>query len=108
MSYKVIHNFHDLQDSCHSYRVGDMFPRPGKNVSDNRINELLGKQNKQGKPLIVEVAEEIPATALFSKTDINRMPIAELKNLAKAKGIVGAEDMTGATLKRELISMMGL
>ena len=63
--YKVIKRFHDLQDSrktktCviyHEYNVGDVFPRKGMDVSDDRIQELAGKDNKQGVPLI-ELVEE--------------------------------------------------
>lgn len=58
--YKVIKRFHDLQDSrktktgviYHEYNVGDVFPRKGMDVSDDRIQELAGKDNKQGVPLI--------------------------------------------------------
>ena len=64
--YKVIKKFHDLQDGkktkggvvYHEYRVGDAFPRKGMNVSDDRIKELAGKDNKQGTPLIGLVKEK--------------------------------------------------
>ena len=63
--YKVIKRFHDLQDAretkngkvYHEYNVGDVFPRKGMDVSDDRIQELAGKDNKQGVPLI-ELVEE--------------------------------------------------
>ena len=53
--YKVIHYFTDLQDDNHEYNVGDTFPRIGLEVSDKRIQELAGSDNKQYKPLIDEV-----------------------------------------------------
>lgn len=53
--YKVIHYFTDLQDDNHEYNVGDTFPRIGLEVSDKRIQELAGSDNKQYKPLIEEV-----------------------------------------------------
>lgn len=53
--YKVIHYFTDLQDNNHEYNVGDTFPRIGLEVSDKRIQELAGSDNKQYKPLIEEV-----------------------------------------------------
>lgn len=53
--YKVIHYFTDLQDDNHEYNVGDTFPRIGLEVSDKRIHELAGSDNKQYKPLIEEV-----------------------------------------------------
>ena len=42
-----------------------------------------------------------------SKSEINRMPVAELRNLAEKEGISIAEK-TGAELKKALISKFGL
>lgn len=53
--YKVLKFFQDLQDNNHVYNTGDVFPREGMEVSDERIAELASKQNKQGVPLIAEV-----------------------------------------------------
>ena len=55
--YKVIKFFTDLHDNDHPYNVGDTFPREGIEVSDARLKELAGKENKQGAPLI-ELVEE--------------------------------------------------
>jgi hypothetical protein len=115
MGYKVIHFFTDLQDNNHPYKVGDSFPRLGKDVSANRINELATDKNKQKKPLIAYVEEvkkvvkEQPVTeSQFTKTEINRMPIHELKALAAANGVEGWKDMTGAELKKTLIEKFNL
>lgn len=67
--YKVIKHFHDLQDATktksgevyHEYNVGDEYPRKGLKVSEDRLKELSGKENKQGTPLIEEVKEEASA-----------------------------------------------
>lgn len=53
--YKVIKYFVDLQDNNHPYNVGDIFPRKGMKVSDDRITELAGPNNKQGVPLIEKI-----------------------------------------------------
>ena len=53
--YKVIKFFTDLHDNNHPYNVGDQFPREGIVVTDGRIAELAGSNNKQGFPLIKEV-----------------------------------------------------
>ena len=66
--YKVVKHFYDLQDVKrtksgdlpYEYNVGDAFPRNGKKVSDERIKELAGSDNKQGTPLIEEVEEKKP------------------------------------------------
>lgn len=56
--YKVIKFFTDLQDKDHPYNVGDPYPREGLKVSEARIAELSGKENKQGTPLIEKVAQQ--------------------------------------------------
>lgn len=53
MPYIVLKDFKDLQDSNHIYRAGDKFPRKGR-AKKERIEELLGSDNKRGEPLIVE------------------------------------------------------
>lgn len=62
--YKVIKFFVDLQDNNHhSYNEGDIYPRNGLEVSDERIAELAGSDNKQGEPLIAEIADKAPEKA---------------------------------------------
>lgn len=117
MSYKVIHYFTDLQDFNHPYKVGDVFPRLGMNVTEERLKELSSKNNKQGKPLIEKVEDDfskhtnppvVEGTKEYTKTEINRMSTAELKEVAKANGIENAEDITGGELKKILIEKFGL
>ena len=43
-----------------------------------------------------------------TKTEINRMSTAELQELALENGICGADEMTGAELKKVLIEKFGL
>ena len=50
--YRVIKAFTDLQDKNHEYNVGDVFPREGLTVSDERIAELASNKNRRGIPLI--------------------------------------------------------
>lgn len=125
MGYKVIQAFSDMQDFNHIYSVGDTFPRTGLNVSEERIKELLGKNNKQGQSLIAKTEEDftqymnqptelelpfvtVPNTKRYTKTEINRMTTAELKIFAKEQGVANAEDITGAELKKVLIGMLDL
>ena len=44
----------------------------------------------------------------LTKTDINRMTTAELKELAEKEEIEGFEEMTGGELKKVLIEKFGL
>lgn len=50
--YEVICTFYDLTDNNFVYNVGDSFPRIGLEVSQDRIDELSGSNNKRGTPLI--------------------------------------------------------
>ena len=43
-----------------------------------------------------------------TKTEINRMSTAELQEMALENGIDGADEMTGAELKKVLIEKFGL
>lgn len=64
--YKVIKGFHDLTDFeetksgtvYHWYAPGDTYPRRGKRVTDNRIQELASEANAQCVPLITEVKKK--------------------------------------------------
>lgn len=54
--YKVITDFIDLQDKCHSYKTGDTYPHDGKEIGEARIKELSGSDNALGQPLIKKAA----------------------------------------------------
>lgn len=57
MTYKAATRFADLTDNRHIYEAGDTFPRPGLSVSENRLAELAGSNNRSGHPLIKAVPE---------------------------------------------------
>lgn len=62
--YKVIKLFADLQDDNHVYNIGDIFPRSGVEVTEERLAELASCNNKQGVPLIEKVEDaEMPKKA---------------------------------------------
>ena len=56
--YKVIKHFFDLEDKNFEYKEGQMFPRKGSKVSEDRIEELLSNRNKLRTPLIKEIKEQ--------------------------------------------------
>lgn len=101
--YKVIRYFTDLQDNNYPYNEGDVFPRDGMTVTKERIEELSSANNKQLRPLIQKEKEN-----KLTKTDINRMPVDELRKMAMNTGVEGAESMTGSELKKYLIDIFGL
>ena len=65
--YKVVKFFTDLQDNNHAYNAGDIFPREGVTVTEGRIAELAGSDNKQGQPHIAELKEAAPKKAAPKK-----------------------------------------
>ena len=122
MEYRVIEAFVDLLDDNHLYQVGDIFPRPGKDVTLSRINELASADNKLGTPLIkladkatkvekkvekkeVSLEEKVKSSGL-TKTDINRMSTAELQEVAKNFDVRDAEEMSGNQIKKMLNSAL--
>ena len=72
--------------------------------------------NKNGVwyPAGAEVPEDTPIQNVaeeknqYTKTEINRMSTAELQALALENNIDGADEMTGAELKKVLIEKFGL
>ena len=108
--YKVLKHFTDLQDKGYPYNEGDIFPRDGLVVSEARLKELSSTNNRR-KEILIEFVEEEQVQEEpkpLTKTEINRMTTAELKEMATKNGIENAEEMTGAELKKVLISKFEL
>ena len=57
---------------------------------------------------VTEVKEEIPEETAYTKTEINRMSTADLQKLAAEHGVSGAEEISGAELKKILIEKFEL
>lgn len=105
--YKVIHFFTDLQDFDYPYDVGDVFPRHGKEVGEDRLKELSGENNRQRRPLIKKINDgDNFNEQKHTKTSINRMSTFELRELALEHDIEGAEKITGSELKKILIDKL--
>ncbi|MBC2149498.1 hypothetical protein [Listeria booriae] len=94
--YRVVKAFTDLLDGGRVYREGDLFPAEGAEVSEARLDELSGYQNRHREPLIVLVGEkeavneqEGEAPAEFPKA----LPggYYELSDGSKVKGKAAAE-----------------
>lgn len=65
--YVAILRFADLQDHNRIYEAGETYPRPGFDVSAERLAELEGSDNLARKPLIKRVeASESPVEAFES------------------------------------------
>lgn len=98
--YKVIKYFVDLKDGNHAYNVGDAYPREGVTVTDERIAELSGSENRQKTPLIQFVEDTPAADDTPAVEDIAKMTVSQLKDYAAAKGI----DLAGAVKKDEILA----
>lgn len=107
--YEVIRYFEDLQDNNHPYNVGDIFPHDGLMVNEERFKELSGSNNKQHKPLIRKIVEEIEEKpSPYTKTEIQRMSVDSLRILAKEVGIDNPDEISGSELKKMLIHHFNL
>lgn len=84
MTYKVIKYFTDLQDNDYAYDVGDIYPRKGKKVTEERLTELSTENNRRN--------------AVFIKPNYSGMKVSELKALAEEYNIEGYDDMKKAEL----------
>lgn len=62
MRYRVIHAFNDLADKKHLYKVGDEYPRAGIRPSEQRIEILMGSDNRLHTPLIEDTETAVKQT----------------------------------------------
>lgn len=56
--YKALCFFTDLKDHDYAYRAGDIFPRKGVTVSEERLKELSSSNNRRGVPVIEKVKDD--------------------------------------------------
>ena len=75
------------------------------------IAEYTVKRNGRWYKAGDEIPDIVPgekSSVEYTKTEINRMSTADLQALAAEHGIDGAEETSGAELKRILIEQFGL
>lgn len=76
------------------------------------FTKVNGKWYRAGQEIPAFFNAETPENEAeenhYTRTDINRMPVDELRKLAVETGISGAESMTGADIKKALIDALGL
>lgn len=70
--------------------------------------KMNGKWYKAGEEISLAKPQAEAKQNQYTKTEINRMSTAELQELALENNIDGAEQMTGAELKKVLIEKFGL
>lgn len=100
--YVAIVRFADLTDGKRIYEAGDTFPRPGLNVTPERLKELEGCDNLARKPLIVDVdapcdacrvdaGEAPPETAGTQDVPAEAEPPARKPRTARRRAAKGAD-----------------
>lgn len=91
------------------YQIGEDVP-----IGDNApvgaskpVEKVTEKVEKIEKPIEepIEIKEVVPQTQSYTKTEINRMSTAELRELANKNGIDGSE-YVGSELKTMLIELL--
>ena len=70
--------------------------------------KMNGKWYKAGEEISLAKPQEEVKQNQYTKTEINRMSTAELQTLALENNVDGADEMTGAELKKVLIEKFGL
>lgn len=85
--YVAALRFADLKDAGRIYEAGDKYPRPGFNVTPERIAELAGSDNRMGYPLIKAVEAPIePPKAEHKETLTEPVKPAQKAHRSRRKG----------------------
>lgn len=85
--YKVVEFFTDLQDNNHPYQAGETFPRDGLEVSEERLAELSGTNNKRGIALIKKATKSAPEDENLTADEVEIPPMedSEVKPIKRRK-----------------------
>ena len=93
----------------HRVKFNGILYEAGQDVPTEE-NKAVEKANTKPqevlKTKVEEVKEEVAEIPTYSKTEINRMSTADLKELAKENGI--DDGLSGAEIKKALIEKFGL
>lgn len=75
--YKVLKYFTDLQDNNHPYQPEDEYPRAGLLVSEERLAELSGTNNRRGIALIEEVPDMPPEDEILTPEEYEGLMVED-------------------------------
>lgn len=100
MAYIVTCNIIDTKDNNRFYEVGDFYPRPDFSVSGARIAELVGKGVivAEGKAEAPAPTEEVAPTEEAEEKPVEKLKVAELKELLDTAGVEYEADAKKADL----------
>lgn len=83
--YRVVKRFEDLQDGRRVYEVGSVYPRPGMEVTKERLEELSSNRNRRGVAVIAEDSPEEASPVAEERVEDVDAGVSPPKT-AKAKG----------------------
>lgn len=86
----------------HLVKYNGVYYPAGTDVPVGNNNTVVAETKEE---IVEPIVEKQPQ---YTKTEINRMPVDELRKLAMSTGVEGADKWTGAELKEYLIALMGL
>ena len=95
MAYVTTKHIRDLQDNEHYYRKGDVYPREGLEVSEERFQELVNGGYIVSDEVAEVLEEETP--------NLSKLKKDELIALAHSKGV----DFNESDTKAEIIEKLG-
>lgn len=100
MAYIVTKNIIDTKDNNRFYEVGDFYPRPDFTVSGARIAELVGKGVivAEGKAEALAPTEEVAPAEEAEEKSLEKLKVAELKELLDKAGVKYEADAKKADL----------
>lgn len=104
---KMIKGYLDLEDlkTYEPDALKKLATDLGVEFTDETTHEELAERCSKVE---VEIPQTEDSKVEYKKSDIQRMNVDALKNLATKLEIEGAQDKTGAVLKEEIIAKLGL
>lgn len=90
------------------HRINNKGVKPEKAAPINKTPEKVEDVVVDTTTTSPEVEPEVENKPTYSRSQIQLMPVAGLKEVAKEYGVPDYENKSGAKLKKELLEIMGL
>lgn len=90
------------------HKLNNKGVKPEKAAPINKTPEKVEEVVVDTTATSSEVEPEVEKKPAYSRSQIQLMPVAGLKEVAKEYGIPDYENKSGAKLKKELLEVMGL
>lgn len=89
----------------HKVKIGGVYYEANVEIGDVKTTPA---KEETPKVVIEEKTTEVEEKPQYTKTEINRLSTAKLQELAKELGIDGADEMSGAQLKKIIPDKLGI